>query len=635
MSALSRAGFVAGLLLAAAARLAGQSPLFVLDVQGTALDEFPSGVKALIGTMTTVDKNGQRMLRASSPSEFLITLPQNLPAAFTVIVDLIPKACCNPDDFMLEGTPTMNRGVGSTQLTWQPSHIMAVGGGGEMYQSDMPADLAASTPSNLTQLVWEFKGTTIKLYTNGRRMYTLDKQFARGRVLRVWLGGADEGLNAAYLAGLSVLDGAVAAGVIAGAGPPGGVGVTAGQLTSLNQQSNPRPTVNPSQQQTATQQSASTGGALPTVVSSVSVAQGAAGPVVNWLPVSVPAAYSVRRWKIDDLTCCNNASPPSPALTGPPWQDAPLPVAGTYVYEVTATMSGGVASGQAQFVKLGSGGQIATVAPSTAPVTAVLVGPTTATATPISPSSAPVLPAPSSLPTLAPPPPPPPPVSAPIAPAPTPGGTSTLVLGPATLTASLLGWGIELHWPEVVGGVDYQVEGSTTGQTFAAFGTIGTQYQQAGMFSFAVQGMQPGSTTFFRVRAVLGDGTVTPYSPVVRHDAPIQPPYVSKLATLFVGQLGSNASVGYKGVRWGWAEITGVDDATQYAIQTDVFARDATGALIPVPGGSKRSGSSTNMYEDEFKVTSGNSVRFCISVVLPPKTTDPLQYAVCQMTAIP
>jgi hypothetical protein len=134
---------------------------------------------------------------------------------------------------------------------------------------------------------------------------------------------------------------------------------------------------------------------------------------------------------------------------------------------------------------------------------------------------------------------------------------------------------------------------------------------------------------------VLGDGTVTPYSPVVRHDAPIQPPYVSKLATLFVGQLGSNASVGYKGVRWGWAEITGVDDATQYAIQTDVFARDATGALIPVPGGSKRSGSSTNMYEDEFKVTSGNSVRFCISVVLPPKTTDPLQYAVCQMTAIP
>jgi len=215
VSALSRAGFVAGLLLAAAAPLPGQSPLFVLDVQGTALDEFPSAVKALKGTMTTVDKNGQRMLRASSPSEFLITLPQNLPAAFTVIVDLIPKACCNPEDIMLEGTPARNRGVASAELTWHPAHIMAVGGGGDMYQSDMPADLAASTPGNLTQLIWEFKGSTITLYTNGRRMYTLDKQFVRGRVLRVWLGGADEGLNAMHLASLSILDGAVAAGVIA------------------------------------------------------------------------------------------------------------------------------------------------------------------------------------------------------------------------------------------------------------------------------------------------------------------------------------------------------------------------------------------------------------------------------------
>jgi hypothetical protein len=84
-------------------------PLFVLDLQGTALDEFPAAVKALTGTMTMVDKNGQRMLRASSPSEFLITLPQVLPADFTVEADLIPKSCCNPDDFMLEATPTGNR----------------------------------------------------------------------------------------------------------------------------------------------------------------------------------------------------------------------------------------------------------------------------------------------------------------------------------------------------------------------------------------------------------------------------------------------------------------------------------------------------------------------------------------------
>ena len=195
-------------LCASAAPAQGGGPyLFVLDLQGTALDEFPSAVKALNGTMTVVDKNGQHMLRASSPSEFLITLPQVLPPDFTVEVDLIPKSCCNPDDFMLEGTATMNRGAASAQLTWHPARISAVGGGGEMYQSDMPADLAASTPGNLTHLVATLSGTTVKLYTNGRRLYTLNKQFVRGRVLRVWLGGQDDNLNAVYLAGFRIMAG--------------------------------------------------------------------------------------------------------------------------------------------------------------------------------------------------------------------------------------------------------------------------------------------------------------------------------------------------------------------------------------------------------------------------------------------
>lgn len=207
-----------------------QSPfLFVLDLAGTPLDEFPNGVKALNGTMTVVDKDGQRMLRASSPSEFLITLSQALPADFTVEVDLIPKSCCNPDDFMLEGTPTMNRGVASVQLTWHPARLRALGGGGEMYQSDMPADLAASTPGNLTQLVATFSGTTIKLYTNGRRMYTLDKQFVRGRVLRVGLGGQDEGAQAVFLAGLRVAPG-ISSGSAATQHSSLGAGGSGGQL---------------------------------------------------------------------------------------------------------------------------------------------------------------------------------------------------------------------------------------------------------------------------------------------------------------------------------------------------------------------------------------------------------------------
>ena len=58
------------------------------------------------------------------------------------------ESCCAPDDIMLEGPPTMNRGLASAQLTWHPARISVVGGGGEMYQSDMPADLAAFLEAN-------------------------------------------------------------------------------------------------------------------------------------------------------------------------------------------------------------------------------------------------------------------------------------------------------------------------------------------------------------------------------------------------------------------------------------------------------------------------------------------------------
>jgi len=572
MRALARTGLVMGLLLASAAQLPGQGqiswagpPLFILDVQGTALDEFPSSVKALNGVMTTVDKNGQRMLMASSPSEFLITLPQVLPAAFTVIVDLVPKACCNPEDFMLEGTPSRNRGVASAELTWHPQHIMAVGGGGEMYQSDMPADLAASTPGNLTRLVIEFNGTTIKLYTNGRRMYTLDKQFTRGRVLRVWLGG-ENATNAMYLAGLSVLSGAVASGVIAantggGATPPPGRALpppgqrqptppsgstpslpngstnyvppapgtgsspsapsgspyvppppTAGSTGSGSSPYVPPPPTSgssgsgsspfvppPPGSGTASSSQALTGSSTTTTMSPT-VTQGTAGPVVQWSPLRGVTGYTVKRWKSNDLTCCNNSSAQQQALS--PWQDTPLTVAGTYVYEVTASwVTGAPTSEQTQFVVLAPVGG-PTVPTATPQTTSPLSPPPPTTSTTITPTATPVVTAPIAAQTGTP---------VRISSAPPPGSPAAAALaptGPPPTITSVTGTPVlaQLNWGSGISGmrgVTYKVDRWLESNPTCCAG-------QSATLSFPAwtdEGVQWSGTYVFQVTEFYPDGT--------------------------------------------------------------------------------------------------------------------------------
>ena len=188
----------------AAGFVPGSRTIFDLNLAATPLGEFPQGLKALQGTMTVVQKDGKPMLKATSASEFLITLPEVLPQDFTVEFDLVPKGCCNPQDLTFEGSRRQNRGGASAHIEWDSDGQLMVVGGGEMYQAPMPEEFTTSLPGVLTQVSVSFTGSTIKLYTNGKRLYTLDRQFARGRVFRVSLGGQDENAGAVHLAGLRI-----------------------------------------------------------------------------------------------------------------------------------------------------------------------------------------------------------------------------------------------------------------------------------------------------------------------------------------------------------------------------------------------------------------------------------------------
>jgi len=227
MSATMRrcfAGLLGMSLLLGGPSIARAQTLFRFDPSATPLGEFPTSLRMLQGSMEVVLKDGVPMLKASTASEFLITLPQVLPRDFTVEFDLVPKLGSNPQDISFEGTPTIDQGTGSAHLLWHATGYLAViGGGGDTYESMMPETLRATLPGVLTQVVAVFQGTTVKLYTNGQRHYTLDKTFARGRFLRVFLGAQDDGTEAVYLAGLRIIAGATAPGpVAANPSPPPG-----------------------------------------------------------------------------------------------------------------------------------------------------------------------------------------------------------------------------------------------------------------------------------------------------------------------------------------------------------------------------------------------------------------------------
>jgi hypothetical protein len=177
-------------------------------------------VRPLSGRFDVVTQDGQQMLRAAEPTEFLITLAQRLPENFTIEVDLIPKECCPPPDLTLEGTPEINQGPASAHLLWQADGYVAVVGGAENNREfPMPEDLQVELKGTLTQVGVSVQGKAIRLYTNGRELYAVEAQFARGRYLRVTLGGGgggDDGVvHPVYLARIRVATGAPAQALVA------------------------------------------------------------------------------------------------------------------------------------------------------------------------------------------------------------------------------------------------------------------------------------------------------------------------------------------------------------------------------------------------------------------------------------
>jgi len=346
----------------------GTRELFVMDLNGLKKDELPKGITAKGKEKpSVVTKDGVPVLRAAERTELLVRLPENLPSAFTIQFEITPKPEGAPEDLSFEGTVERNRGDASMEVLWQISTLIAVGGG-DYFQIPMPDSIGLTLAQRPVPIEVSFDGGAFRLFTDGKLLMDLsNRQFVRGRILRVALGG---GCNEAdkcvtpdiadkYSVYLSKLRIAAGGGVVAN-----------------NNTQNTNQPISPATNQSL--DSPLNRNTIPKTFT-VTVTAGPQGPVVSWPLVAQANGYAVSRRKIDDANCCNNSSGSAYGASSP-WQDAPLPASGTYVYRVIANTPAGQIAGETQF-----GFRKPEVAATTTSVSAVPVDPpTTGTITPMS-----------------------------------------------------------------------------------------------------------------------------------------------------------------------------------------------------------------------------------------------------------
>ena len=151
--------------------------------------ELPRTVRLVSGKAAVAERDGARMLAAHERTILLVTLPEVLPAQFTLEFDLVPRDCiCLPPDLMFETTMEANRGPGSVEVEWLKNGVAMIGGGPNQ-EVKAPEGLAESLQGTLVQVKVSVDGTRFRLFTNETELVSQERKLVRSRYLRSpWAG---------------------------------------------------------------------------------------------------------------------------------------------------------------------------------------------------------------------------------------------------------------------------------------------------------------------------------------------------------------------------------------------------------------------------------------------------------------
>jgi outer membrane protein OmpA-like peptidoglycan-associated protein len=187
----------------------GQRTLYYSDFTDDQVGNFPQRLEFKTGTMEVVEfEGGQRALKASSPSEFVIPLPEVLPDKYTIELDVINRKTqrVGANTIEVSGAPSFSD-RNSIRVGWGHGGLETSGGGLQSnWVAAKDADKARylGNPGSFRLLG---DGKYLKIYVDEKRLANIPNAiFTRSKGLLVKLEGRDDEDDAVYLTRIRVAE---------------------------------------------------------------------------------------------------------------------------------------------------------------------------------------------------------------------------------------------------------------------------------------------------------------------------------------------------------------------------------------------------------------------------------------------
>lgn len=184
----------------------GSNVLFFTDFTEDKVGNFPKKLEFKTGAMEIVQlENGQRALKASSPSQVIIALPKTLPEKFTIELGVINRNSngVGANTFDLAGGRVANDPK-YTMVGWGHNGLSVSGGALPSAMSTPRVEEYMGKPATFRVLA---DGSALKFYADNKRLANIPNgNFRRDNALVLDLQGRDDASNAVYVTSIRVAE---------------------------------------------------------------------------------------------------------------------------------------------------------------------------------------------------------------------------------------------------------------------------------------------------------------------------------------------------------------------------------------------------------------------------------------------